>query len=1167
MSDNQNDEGRRQDRWDTISRRSFLKIGAGGAALLGGGSLLSALDFITDIDNPLEYYPSRDWEQLYRDHYSYDDTFTFVCAPNDTHNCRLAGFVRNGVLVRIEQAYDVESYTDLQGNRTTATWNPRGCLKGYTYMRRVYNKNRIKHPMVRKGWKEWVEAGYPRDEETGRAPEKYFKRGEDEWVRVSWDEINDLVARTFLDVAESYSGQQGADWLGAQGYYPEQIGPMTDSQGGIAGTRTMKFRGGMAFLGATRLTGMYRFSNMMALADHHVRGVDPDTALGARNWDNYAYHTDLPPGHPMVHGAQTFDQEFHDYWNSDMIVISGLNLVENKMADAPWWQSAIDRGATIVVIAPEHSPTVTKADYWLPVRPGSDTALMLGVGAELIGNDLHDEEFVLKFTDYPQLIRQDTLKPLDPEDLEDPTMLDPGDTNLYEDGSPIQKNAEELGTDTVMALNGGDEVVGVTRNCLGNHLEDELEKNGFSLGDVALDFEGTVQTADGPVKVKSVFRMYKELTAYYTPERVEEMTGAPAEMIRRLARDAAESDATAWLCGMGMNMYLHNDLINRSYYLVACLTGDVGKPGGNVGSYAGNYKAPVFNGLPCYIAEDPFNLTLDPEVDGQDVKKRKTTMGESVHFWLHDDHPLVLDTPKEGRTVLTEAGHMNSPTKTVWTCNANQIGNAKWHYNLIKNTLPRQEMVIAQDYQWNMNCEYSDVVFPVDSWVEFEHPDMTCSCTNPFLQVFPRRGIERIHDTRHDIEIYAGVAKALTRLTGDERFENHYKFVNEDDVEVYMQRILDASDVFRGYDIRKIMEEGGAALAMFRTYPRVPGWEQIHESVPFYTKTGRLELYRNEDEWLDQGENLIVHREPVEATPYQPNAIVVPEDFDGIRPRDYGVRADTVESDLRILFNEKWPWERIRESVNPLKEKYGLTDVFVTCKGRHQVHTSWRACDWNLIWASNFGDPYRLDSRSPWVGEAELDINPEEAKELGIEDGDYVWVDADPTDRPFVGEKGEDEDYDQMTRLKVRAKYNPSYPRGMLNMKHSIHGTTHSSARIQRENPEGTAINKQGYVPTVRSGSQQSCVRSWLNPTQMTGSLVHKAYYTHELVQGYTIDLHTPTGAPKESLVKVSHAEKGGIGGKGNWEPAKVGLSPTHENAEMKRYLVGGFVKVKNKKT
>ena len=41
------------------------------------------------ITQPLQFYPNRGWERIYRDQYAYDSSFTFVCAPNCTHNCRL----------------------------------------------------------------------------------------------------------------------------------------------------------------------------------------------------------------------------------------------------------------------------------------------------------------------------------------------------------------------------------------------------------------------------------------------------------------------------------------------------------------------------------------------------------------------------------------------------------------------------------------------------------------------------------------------------------------------------------------------------------------------------------------------------------------------------------------------------------------------------------------------------------------------------------------------------------------------------------------------------------------------------------------------------------------------------------------------------------------------
>jgi len=116
-------------------------------------------------------------------------------------------------------------------------------------------------------------------------------------VRVSWDEAFELVAKGLHNVAQSYSGEQGKKWLDVQGYDHH----MVEAVKGV-GTQVIKMRGGMFLLGITRIFGQYRFANTLALLDSHVRKVGPDEALGARGWDNYTWHTDLPPGHPMVTG-------------------------------------------------------------------------------------------------------------------------------------------------------------------------------------------------------------------------------------------------------------------------------------------------------------------------------------------------------------------------------------------------------------------------------------------------------------------------------------------------------------------------------------------------------------------------------------------------------------------------------------------------------------------------------------------------------------------------------------------------------------------------------------------------------------------------------------------------------------------------------------------------
>src|SRR5262249_61116039 len=96
---------------------------------------------------------------------------------------------------------------------------------------------------------------------------------------------------------------------------------------------------------------------------------------------------------------------------------------------------------------------------------------------------------------------------------------------------------------------------------------------------------------------------------------------------------------------------------------------------------------------------------------------------------------------------------------------------------------------------------------------------------------------------------------------------------------------------------------------------------------------------------------------------------------------------------------------------------------------RRRTHLQWYAVHWNTTWTSNFGDPYRRDRRIPYFGDHQLHMNPEDAKELGIQDGDYVYVDSNPEDRPFRGWQ-KDPARARGRRRMLRGRSHASYPRG-----------------------------------------------------------------------------------------------------------------------------------------
>jgi nitrate reductase alpha subunit len=300
-----------------------------------------------DVANPLAAYPNRDWEKVYRNLYKHDSSFVFMCAPNDTHNCLLRGFVKNGVVTRIGPSWGYNKATDLAGNKASARWDPRCCQKGIALARRFYGDRRIKEPLVRQGMLDWLQAGKPRGTD-GAIDPKYLKRGHDSFVPVTWEKAFEATAETMVDIAKTYNGKQGQEKLLAQGYDPL----MVETTGG-AGTQVMKFRGGMPLLGLTRVMAQYRLANSMALLDSTLRGVGPDQAVGARGFDNYSWHTDLPPGHPMVTGQQTNDFDLCMVEHSKMVIVWGMNWIATKMPDSHWLTEARMKGTKVVVIACE----------------------------------------------------------------------------------------------------------------------------------------------------------------------------------------------------------------------------------------------------------------------------------------------------------------------------------------------------------------------------------------------------------------------------------------------------------------------------------------------------------------------------------------------------------------------------------------------------------------------------------------------------------------------------------------------------------------------------------------------------------------------------------------------------------------------------------------------
>jgi nitrate reductase alpha subunit len=140
----------------------------------------------------------------------------------------------------------------------------------------------------------------------------------------------------------------------------------------------------------------------------------------------------------------------------------------------------------------------------------------------------------------------------------------------------------------------------------------------------------------------------------------------------------------------------------------------------------------------------------------------------------------------------------------------------------------------------------------------------------------------------------------------------------------------------------------------------------------------------------------------------------------------------------------------------------------------------------------------------------------------------------------------------------VRVKYNPGLPRNFTIMKHTGQIASERSVRAHETRPDGRALaTETGYQASYRYGSHQSITRGWMPPMHQTDTLFHKKTGSMGFVFGFAVDNHGVNTVPKETLIRITRAEAGGLKGVGIWAPATTGHSPGAESEIMRRYLEG----------
>jgi thiosulfate reductase/polysulfide reductase chain A len=145
----------------------------------------------------------------------------------------------------------------------------------------------------------------------------------------------------------------------------------------------------LAIFGHT--TGDFWFADYFAQAWGTPNAAKPSSSLCLQPREEAA---------TLTYGLTVGGHEPVDWDELDCLTLIGSHIGEDTrntvMQD---FASAWSRGAAVIVVDPRFSSVAAKADHWLPIKPGTDTALLLAWLNVLIEESLYDAEYVAQWTE------------------------------------------------------------------------------------------------------------------------------------------------------------------------------------------------------------------------------------------------------------------------------------------------------------------------------------------------------------------------------------------------------------------------------------------------------------------------------------------------------------------------------------------------------------------------------------------------------------------------------------------------------------------------------------------------------------------------------------------------------------------------------------------------
>lgn len=280
-----------------------------------------------------------------------------------------------------------------------------------------------------------------------------------------------------------------------------------------------------------------------------------------------------------------------DIKNADVVLVMGGNAAEAHPCGFKWVVEAkAHNKARLVVVDPRFTRTAAMADYYAPIRAGSDIAFLGAVINYLITNKLYHEEYVKAYTDMTFVVRDDY-------DFKDGLFSGyKEDIRAYDKTSWMYKMGED----------------------------------GFAVVDPTLE------------NPRCVFNLMKQHYSRYTPEIVEKICGTPKDKFLKVCEYIGSTGKAGRVMtimyALGWTQHSQGTQMIRTAAMVQLLLGNIGLPGGGMNALRGHSNIQGLTDLGLLSNTLPGYMTLPGELEtdyGKFIEKRalKPIRPKQTSYW------------------------------------------------------------------------------------------------------------------------------------------------------------------------------------------------------------------------------------------------------------------------------------------------------------------------------------------------------------------------------------------------------------------------------------------------------------------------------------------------------------------------------------------------------